>query len=273
MVNEQTIRIRRIFRWCSSEQMIPADVCTGLQTVDGLRHGHSDAHETEPVKPVPEHHVDAIEAHVSPTIWAAIQVQRLTGMRSGEVCIIRSRDIDMTGDVWLYRPSSHKTEHHGHERAVEFGPRAQGIIRTFLTNRATSDYLFSPTEAEVERSAEKRRQRKTRVPPSQKNRSKRRPMRRPRERYDSTSYRRAICRACDSACPPPSDITGDEVASWRTEHRWHPHQLRHSFATRIRREFGIEAARILCGHRSVAVTETYAEIDRNKVTGIVARFG
>ena len=45
---------------------------------------------------------------------AMIQLQRLTGMRPGEVVIMRTADIDTTGSVWHYLPASHKTEHHGH---------------------------------------------------------------------------------------------------------------------------------------------------------------
>ncbi len=33
-----------------------------------------------------------------------VRLQRLTGMRPAEVCILRKCDIDTTGDVWLYRP-------------------------------------------------------------------------------------------------------------------------------------------------------------------------
>ncbi len=36
---------------------------------------------------------------------------------------------------------------------------------------------------------------------------------------------------------------------------WHPHQPRHNAATELRKEFGIEAARIILGHHSPAITE------------------
>ncbi len=34
-------------------------------------------------------------------------------MRPAELCILRPADIDRSGDVWVYRPSDHKTQHHG----------------------------------------------------------------------------------------------------------------------------------------------------------------
>ena len=54
---------------------------------------------------------------------------------------------------------------------------------------------------------------------------------------------------------------------------WHPHQLRHNAATWIRREFGLDVARVILGHRSPVVTEIYAEIDFNKAVDVIARVG
>lgn len=48
-------------------------------------------------------------------------------------------------------------------------------------------------------------------------------------------------------------------AAWRKLHVWHPHQLRHNAATRLRREYGLEAAQVILGHKTLSVTELYAE--------------
>ncbi|HUU22592.1 MAG TPA: tyrosine-type recombinase/integrase [Phycisphaerae bacterium] len=55
--------------------------------------------------------------------------------------------------------------------------------------------------------------------------------------------------------------------------RWHPHQLRHNAATELRREFGLEAARIILGHHSAAVTEIYAEKDEREAVSAIASVG
>jgi len=55
--------------------------------------------------------------------------------------------------------------------------------------------------------------------------------------------------------------------------RWNTHQLRHSAATRVRREFGIEAARIVLGHRHIGVTEVYAERDATVAATVAAKIG
>ena len=58
-----------------------------------------------------------------------IQLQSLTGMRPGEVVIMRGCDLDTTGKIWTYGPARHKTEHHGIARLVYVGPQAQGVRR------------------------------------------------------------------------------------------------------------------------------------------------
>ena len=273
-VNKHIRRIKLMFKWAASEELVPSAVFHSLQTVVGLKRGRTDARETEPVKPVPEEHVDAVRPHVSRQVCAIIELQRLTGMRSGEVLMMRGRDLDMTGKLWLYRLASHKTEHHGYERVVELGPRAREVIRPFL-KPDLEEFLFSPADAEAERRAELHRKRKTAMSCGNRpgTNRKRKPKRVPKERYTPDSYRRAVARACDLAdlaAKKRRDLPPD---SERIIPRWHPHRLRHNYGTRIRKEFGVEAARILLGHRSTAVTELYAEVDRGRVRDIVARVG
>jgi integrase len=65
----------------------------------------------------------------------------------------------------------------------------------------------------------------------------------------------------------------NEAREWRQEHSWHPHQLRHSAATTIRREAGLDTARTVLGHSSLNVAEVYAERDENVAREIMARIG
>ena len=58
-----------------------------------------------------------------------------------------------------------------------------------------------------------------------------------------------------------------ERAGWRWSRR--SRQLRHSAATRIRREFGQDVARAVLGHSSPVVTEVYAELDQIKASEAV----
>ncbi len=259
-VNQRVQIIRRIFKWGVREELIPPSVHHGLSAVDGLRAGESHAPEPKRVLPVPNEHVEAVLPHVLHPVAAMIRLQCVTGMRPGEITAMRGADIDMTGRLWTYRPREHKTEYHGHDREIVLGKNAQKIIREFL-RADLEEFLFRPDEAERARDAERGRRRATQLWPShvRANTRKRKaqPKRVPRDHYSVRSYSRAIRRACDAKEIP----------------RWSPHQLRHTYATRIRKEYGIEAARVMLGHQHVGVTEVYAERDLAVASSIAAKIG
>ncbi len=265
-VNKRVRHVLRAFKWAVGDEMIPSSVHHGLKAVAGLRRGRADVRESEPVKPVCDSFVDAIQPHVARQIWAMVELQRLSGMRPGEVCSMRTIDIDTCGRIWVYTPESHKTEHHGRERRIYLGPRAQETLRPWLRTELTT-FLFSPAEAEAERRAEQREKRKTPVQPSQRNRRRRKPRRAPGDSYTVDSYRRAI----------KYGIKRANHEEWRDESRqvtqWHPHQLRHNAATRLRREFGLDVARAVLGHTSPVVTEVYAELDGAKAAEAMEKVG
>lgn len=256
VINQRVGRIVRMFRWSVSEELVPETVYRALTSVRGLEKGRCDAREGEPVRPVPEEAVEAVMSHVLPPVRALIRLQRLTGARPGEVCAMRPCDIDMTGTVWLYRPARHKMKHRGKDRVIAIGPRAQEVLRPFLKQDPFA-FLFSPREALADRRAEQRALRKSRVQPSQQNRKRSRPKRTPGNCYRTGSYAYAIKRACQKAGIKP----------------WHPHQLRHSHATEVRRLFGLEAAQVALGHSQARVTEVYAERDLALATKVAAQIG
>ncbi len=55
--------------------------------------------------------------------------------------------------------------------------------------------------------------------------------------------------------------------------KWTPGQLRHNAGTQIRRKYGLEAARMILGHRSAATTEIYAEKDVSEAVRIMKEMG
>ena len=265
-VNKRTGRIVRLFKWAVGEAIVPPSLHHGLIAVSGLRRGRADVRESEPVKPVPDAFVDAIRPHVPPQLWAMVELMRLSGMRPQEVCLMRTIDIDRSGRVWIFTPETHKTEHHGRERRIYLGPTAQEILRPWLRMELTA-YLFSPREAMQHRLAERRRNRKSKVQPSQKNRSKARPKRKPGERYDTRSLYHAVAYGIRKAQDAAKKAGERPIADW------HPNQLRHNAATRLRREFGLDVARAVLGHSSPVVTEVYAELDGAKAAEAMERVG
>ena len=59
----------------------------------------------------------------------------------------------------------------------------------------------------------------------------------------------------------------------RRAHRWNPNQLRHSYATKVRNEHGLEAAQVLLGHARADVTQIYAERNERLAAAVAARSG
>lgn len=260
-INRDMHRLKRVFRWAVAEELIPPAVYELLRAVPALRKGRSDARETEPVRPVPQEHVDAIRPYLSRQIRALIDLQLLTAARPGELLALRPKDLEREGEVWACRPVAHKTAHWGDSRVILFGPEAQQVLRPFLL-REPDAYCFSPREAVAEHLAAARK----RDGPGPHRRAN--PRRQPGLRYTTASYAAAIARGCARATAKRAEEGLAPIP------RWGPHRLRHTRATQLRAAHGIEAAQTLLGHRlGSAVTEVYAEASLEAARRIVAREG
>jgi integrase len=131
-INQNVGRVKRVFKWAVSEELVHAGVLVGLQSVRGLQAGRSEAVETAPVPPVPAAHVEATLPHLSPRVAAMVRLQMLTGMRPGEVCSMRAADLETSGRIWFYTPKDHKTSWRGKTRVVAIGPQAQAVLKPWL---------------------------------------------------------------------------------------------------------------------------------------------
>jgi integrase len=207
---------------------------------------------------------------------------------------MRAEDLDTTGPVWCWSPKQHKNAHRGRERVIFLGPQAQEVVRPFL--RVTcpicnstdlprrlgwrsglcgpcadhtdergimgpwpvlppaDHFLFSPRDAMRDLYASRAASRKTKA------RSKTQGpgfAQRHRERYDRHSYHQAVERACKRAAVEP----------------WSPLQLRHTAATRIRSQYGVETARVILGHTRVETSQIYAERDLGRAQEVMKEIG
>ena len=226
--------------------------------------------------------------YVAPAVGVMVRLQELTGMRPNEVVQMRGCNLNMSGKIWSYRPEHHNLEHMDVERVIPLGPKAQEILKPWLKPELGA-YLFCPQQTmdqiraeasscwtELRRnrkhpatksdrskdavavSAEVRKRRDPLAPGRIKAKKRKgRKSRAPRDRYGVASYRRAIHRACDLA---------------KIE-RWSPNRLRHTAATRVRREMGIDAARALLGHSDADTTTIYAERDQELARTAMERLG
>lgn len=250
-VNQLTALIKKIFKWGVSEELVPVVVYQALDTVQGLRKGRTaGVSESKPIKPVPEEHIDVVLPFLQPELATMVQVQLLSGMRPDEVTIMKPSLIDRSGEAWVYTIPSRfddesdvvgsKTDwlEQVNHKQILLGPQVQQLLEPWLRRYSENEFLFSP----------KRVCART---------GRHNPARPPRDRYDDESYCQAVQRACKRAKVP----------------YWTPGRLRHNAATRIRQQFGAEAARLVLGHRHLSTTEIYAERDLNQYRRIVKELG
>ncbi|HBR20357.1 MAG: hypothetical protein A2Y13_10400 [Planctomycetes bacterium GWC2_45_44] len=96
--------------------------------------------------------------------------------------------------------------------------------------------------------------------------------RQPGKHYTPTGLGHAVVKAIKKAFRPEG-MSDEKFSKWTPSQHWHPHQLRHNAATFLRKEFGLETARTILGHRSAAITEVYAELDQQKAVEAIVKVG
>jgi hypothetical protein len=222
VINKRISRIRRLFKWGVENELVTPTILHGLQAVSGLQRGRTEAREPEPVRPVASGTIDATLPFMPPPVAALVHLQLLTAARPGELVTVRTADLNTAGTVWVFTPLQHKTAYRGRGREIYLGPKAQVILRPWLKTELEA-FVFSPIEAEQARNAAKRAGRRTKLWPShlrRKEKLRRRAThgRRPSDRYTTSSYARAVARACDRAFPPPEPLAkrpDEKTAEWK----------------------------------------------------------
>lgn len=254
-VNQQTRNVVRIFKHAVSRELIKPDQLVALQSLEPLRYGQTKAKEGKPRQPADLDAVRLTATHLSPPLRAMVRIQAATGMRPSEIFKMRPYDIDRSGDVWIYRPESHKTSHHGKGKAVPIIGDARKALTPFLL-RDSEQYCFSPRESKRWYQDERTASRTTPLSCGTKTGDKRKenPKRQPGVKFTKDSYNRAIVRACEKAGVK----------------KWTPYQLRHTTARAIREALDMESAKCLLGHSKTAMTEHYAKQDLKRAIAAAA---
>lgn len=267
-INNAIAYVKLAFRWAHQVRMVPASVCHSLSTVTSWRPGEGPARGSKKVRPVDDRHVEAVLEVANPILAAMIRLQWLTGMRCGEVFQMRACDIDMTKPVWEYRPATHKTQKRGIERVIRIGPKAQGVIRPFLRAEINAP-LFSPADSDRCQLAIRRTASGIRLC----HYTRQRAVRAKEPMFNAGVYCTCIKHACDRADKLAHLRNPNVPSDKRIVPRWQSHQLRHSAATFIARECGIDTAREVLGHTSRAMTERYAERGTSAAERAMAAWG
>lgn len=270
VVNRQTVRLQTLWRWLESEELVPGGASDAIGTVPGLRKHQHGVREKAKVPPAPADRVAAILPYLNPVARDAVELLQLSGARPGELCrwtpadVIRGGKVEVApgsyaelGACWCVWLRDHKTAEDGDAgRFILLGPRGQAIITPYL-DRPPDCPLFSPAEGRRRQLVTMRAKRKSPVQPSQIDRSKPDPAKRPGDRYTPDSLTGAIQYACARAGVP----------------KFTAYQLRHSAGTAIGKAGDAEASRIALGHADLRTTRTYMLDDLEKAAQVVAKVG
>ena len=241
------ILTHRFSQWALDAGVITAAQKVEISQLAPIKRGRTAAPERPPVLAAKDVDIEAAVVASVPHMAAMIRVHRLTGMRPGEICRMKWEEIERGDDIWIYRPQRHKNDWRGEfgaPRVVLIGPKAQAILEALgCTQRG---YVFSPRIAVAEWVAEKRAKRTspfypcrdenyTRALPS--------PTRSPGDHWGTCEYNCSVKAAIERG-------GGGHFT---------PNQLRHAFATEVRRKFGLEACRAVLGHSmGSSVTDIYS---------------
>lgn len=240
-VNARCNRLRRFFRWAVSYELVSLDI-NALEAVPALKKGRTKAPESKGIKSVS---FDLVKKSLEVLPWVLkqmVMVHWYTGMRPGELVIMRRCDLRICPDdqeLWEYRPAEFKSEHHeDFDSIIYLGPMAQDILRDVIHCNATQLELFAGDDARDDAFL---------------------------WRYSNAtgikqrvaSYRQAIQKRIAPAGLP----------------RWTPLQIRHAFATRLHREGQLKAASEQMNHTDTKTTQIYIDRDRPEARAFMKRSG
>lgn len=249
-INAVCARVRRMFKWAVSEALCSPSIYHALATVPGLRKGRSAAVEHPKRQPVAWDDVAPVLAELSPTVAAMVLTQWLTGCRPQSVCLARAGQFDQSTDPWTWK-LRHKTEHIDSDLVAFIGPKCQAVLAPFVAGRKPDDFLFQPLHLSGKRA------------------------RGFRAFYDSVSYLRAVRRAIERvnrAIAEHNEGLPEDKRQPLIPH-WTPHALRHSRATLVRAEHGLEAAQAALGHRAITATQIYAKRQTDLARRVASEMG
>jgi integrase len=233
-VNQHLGRITRGVRWWVQKRMIPLPVGAELRGVEKLPAYRSGAKEYDPVGPVEWGRVEPVVGGLVEPWKSLTLLLWLSGLRPGEACgMLRE---------WV-TPGGAGDDCY----VVDFGLVHKGgwrgkPKRVLLGPKASGVLRPWLESADLRGRAE--------VFCTDYFRDKATPA-------TAYAYAAAVRRACDRLGVP----------------RWHPSQLRHSYATRVRAALGLEAAQQALGHAKADVTQIYAERDERLASRVARELG
>ena len=254
-INRMVDRIRTALSWGVSMELLESRIVDNLRKVKPLPKGTPGTFDHKKRRPVSVSAIRRTLPFLPLVLRAMVVIQWLTGCRPSEIFNMRVGEIDRdyAPGLWGYILPHHKTEQYTEEdKIIPLGKPEQELLAPYLESKMAEQAVFSPGQAVLERAAEKRANRKTKRPPSQKARDETRAAnpRKYAEFYDKDSYNKAVSYAIQKANHHLED--GEKPVP-----HWFPYMLRHSAGTEISRTQGKEKAQHLLTHASIETTDIY----------------
>jgi len=252
-LNRAISLIRGGFGWGVSHELIPQSIHAALRLVEPIPYGAEGVKESKQKPLVPDGTIELLKPFLSRQVFAILRLMWLSGARCGEIIQLTPGSlnrVEVDGiEIIEFTPEHHKTQNKGFNRIIRVGPVGAMVLQPFL-NRPDDSFCFSPAESEAERLAELHRLRVTPMSCGNRPGTNRRekPQRKPGDQYTTPVVRKAITRAIH---------TYNKQHPQETIEPFTPHALRHSSLTRMRNQFGMEAAMSMAGHHSPSMVDLY----------------
>jgi integrase len=266
-VNKRVSQARQIFTWCVGRRLVPVGVDVYRTIIEmkarvkALAPGEYGVRPGKVVRPADPVAVDKALPFLPPAAQAVVKLLRLTGARPSEILDIRLCELDQTGEVWVLRPTWHKTLKKGKDREIFLGPEARSTLAPWLLSSGPEEFVFTPARSEELRLRQIRDSRTTPRWPSHVEVQERkripvdkRKISAPGERYTPRALACAIRRACSRA--------GVKAFS--------PYSLRHLRAVELRAKFGLETVRATLGHSAASMAAHYSAAADAALAGAAA---
>jgi integrase len=220
-INKKVNVVKQMIQYAVNREIEPAQLVYEVTAIKPIKKGQENFMDHDEVGPVDWPTVEKIFPYVDSMIQDMLLIIRYTGARPGEVRLMRPCDIDCTdSQAWVFSLKNHKTRRHGLHRNVVIGPDAQAILLRYMV-RMGNAYCF---------------------PARSNNHGDVGPC------YDSGSFAKVITRA----------VTAYNKEHPKTPISFHANQLRHTFATSVCLERGLEVTRCALGHSTTQMTKRYA---------------
>lgn len=226
--NAIVARIKGMFAWGVSEELVEETVYRALRTVHEIKPGKG-ATETVERDPVPSDVLEATIARMLPHQAAMVRLQSYTGVRSRSACLATPSQFNRRGEIWEWRPR-HKSENKKKKLRVPIGPKCQEAIGWLFDKKGPKDFLFSPRDS---------------FP------GNKRPGRLGLH-YTRVSYRGFVVAAINKVNKKRAEENLPPIE------KWFPHRLRHTVGALVNDQWGEEGAAAMLGHHA-NVTKLYTQ--------------